>query len=758
MLAATIAFTPVVGAGVVNQNTVSAATQTVDKQIDQLASRFYIFYQSADETALRSAYGKASNLTYSDIEEAAKDLSISLNIPSDKQDDFATLMQNVATLIYTKYNSAESLAYAVTKFRTVNATYFNALFDEDGQVTADQLIAFISAMESNLEKAIALNALSSNAAYEDIVSDAVAMTFDGHPGEFDTLKGKLSGIGLSVEKLFKLQGKLNDEVLDPNKTARSSMLQSAFKVKGASINEDSDGYYLKVPYNGMIVEISNSIQWETSDSSIAHFTGNKLTVKKSGTITVYAKLDGMTLATKSVTVQATGGNSGGSGGSGGSSGGSGGGTSGGGSRADLPSKTETGNGKITIGKDVAKVETKKNENGQTEKVVSVDATKVADIVKNLSSENKELALPLGRLVAGEVAKAQLPAKLFTESVKKEAEAVVTVATNKAAYKISAKELNDQLQALAQRLGVSNAEDLTISIAMSEVDKQESASKYKVNIVSNVVEFHVEVSANGKTEQLTRFSQYVDRELTGDKVFDPNHSVALRLNEDGTFVSLPTLFNDKTATVKSLTNSAYTIVENDKTFPDVDNNKNWAEKYIETLASKYIIKGKTNGLYAPQDYMTRAQFTVLLVRALGLPSEQYDGRFKDVKGDEWFNANGELMAAVKHGIIRGKLDGTFAPNEQITRAQAAVMIERTMNLGLLNYDMSQLNPDKKVTDFKDEKQIGTWARTSVEKVYQAGILTGKNDGRFDPNGYLKRDQMAKLLAEFLISAKLMNDIQ
>lgn len=752
MIATTIALTPVAGTGLMNQNIVYAATQTVDEQINQLASRFYIFYQSADSNKLSGAKNLVSQLTYDKIAQEASSLGITLTVNNNNKADFATLMQNVANLIYTKYDSPTALAQAVKQFRTDNATYFNALFDADGQVTADQLIEFILAMEGNLESAILDALASSNVTYSQVVSNAVNKTLNDsqNANKFNTLKGKLSTIGLSVENLFKLQGKLNDDVLDSNKEARSSMLTSAFSAKGASIEASGNAYSLKVPVKmgagTVTVSLENSIQWNTSNSTIAEFTGNKLTVKQSGTITVYAKLDGMTLASKSVTVQAT---------SGGSSGG------GGGTippvDTNLPSQTKVENGKVTIGQDVATVETKKNEQGQTEKVTSVDKTKVTNIVQNLSAENKELALPLGQLVAGEVVKAQLPATLFTESVKKEAEAVVTVVTDKTAYKISTKELNDQLQTVAQQLGVTNIENLTVAIAMNEVDKQQSASKYKVNIVSNVVEFRIEVSGNGNTKEITRFSQYVDRQLTGDKVFDANHSVAVRFNEDGTFAALPTLFNDKTATVKSLTNSTYTIVENDKTFPDVDN-KNWAEKYIEVLASKYIVKGKTNGLYAPSEYVTRAQFMVLLVRALGLPSEQYDGRFKDVKGDEWFNANGEMTAAVKYGIIRGKTDGTFAPNEKITRAQAAAMVERAMNLAFLHYDNSQLNANKKVTDFKDASQIGSWASTSVEKVYQAGIFSGKSDGRFDPNGYLKRDQMAKVLVQFLVSAKLMNNIQ
>jgi pullulanase len=273
-------------------------------------------------------------------------------------------------------------------------------------------------------------------------------------------------------------------------------------------------------------------------------------------------------------------------------------------------------------------------------------------------------------------------------------------------------------------------------------------------VSDAFSFELEARAGDKKESISAFGKFAEKEIKGSKKFDPNRSVAVRFNEDGSFTAVPTVFDGQTAKIKSLTNSVYAIVENNKTFPDVDRSS-WAEEYIETLASKYIIKGKADGKYAPGEEITRAEFTVLLVRALGLPAKAYDGKFSDVKGNEWFNANGELTAAVRYGIISGKPDGTFAPNEKLTRAQAAIMIARAMDLDFLEFDKSQLNANKKLTDFKDASHFGTWAKEGAEAVYQSGIMSGMTKSTFNPNGYTKRDQMAKILAEFLRKAELMN---
>ncbi|MGD6902947.1 S-layer homology domain-containing protein [Bacillus infantis] len=414
-----------------------------------------------------------------------------------------------------------------------------------------------------------------------------------------------------------------------------------------------------------------------------------------------------------------------------------------------------GQNDVTLPADSSVIEKVTNSSGVAEVVTKVVPEKVQEIVAAITSEKSVVPITLESAGAGEDVKAEVPASLFAEALKKNSKAVVSVRTEEASYNLPVSEIN--ISALAKKLGVSES-SLSLTVAVNVVDSSKvsgTVTKNSLKLASNVIEFTVQAVSGSKTETISVFGSYVERNIVGSKTFNAEKSVAVKLNDNGTFSAVPTLFDGKTATVKSLTNSKYTIVENDVTFPDV-NNKSWAEEYIETLASKYIIKGKETGKYDPAEHMTRAQFAVLLVRALGLPGQAYDHTFKDVSGKEWFNKEGELMAAVKYGVIQGIGDGTFAPNEKITRAQAAAMIERAMNIKFLNYDKSQLDKSKKLSDFKDAKKVGGWAQKGVEAVYQAGIVSGKLDGNYDPNGYTQRDQMAKILANFLISANLMND--
>jgi hypothetical protein len=402
---------------------------------------------------------------------------------------------------------------------------------------------------------------------------------------------------------------------------------------------------------------------------------------------------------------------------------------------------------ITLPPQAAEVVREKNPSGMVEVVTKVVPEKVAEIVALITAEKNTVEVVLETPAPGEKAKAEVPAALFTEAAKKNAKAVVKIRTAEASYKLPVSEI--KIADLAKKLGTT-ADNVKINISVNVVNKTVKG----LNMASDVIDFTIEAVAGNKKEYISTFSTYVEREVNGDTNFNKEKSVAVRLNADGTFSTIPTLFNGKTATVKSLTNSEYTIVENSKTFKDVKSG--WAKEYIDTLASKYIVYGKATGEYEPGKHMTRAEFAVLLVRALGLPTAKYDGSFKDVKGIEWFAKKGELTAAVKYGVIKGKGDGTFAPNEKITRAQAAAMIERAMNISFVNYDFSQLDKSKTLKDFKDAKQVGTWAKSGVEAVYQAGIVNGKGDGTFNPNGYTQRNEMAAILANFLVSAKLMDD--
>ncbi|QHE53704.1 S-layer homology domain-containing protein [Pontibacillus sp. HMF3514] len=434
---------------------------------------------------------------------------------------------------------------------------------------------------------------------------------------------------------------------------------------------------------------------------------------------------------------------------------------------DVDLDVDPADGEVLVDNEAVTVTKEENEEGKTVVKVDLNAEEIAKGLADKTPEQvKSIRIQVNKDSAEDVAEVAIPSGALNAVKGKNADAIVEVATEGASYKLPvnevntdelAKEFSDQLkEVLGEDAEELTSDDVEISIQVNEVAVEEVAENVTQNNlkpVSKVIEFKVEARTKdgSQKKEIKRFKKYVEREIEGEQEFDMTHSTAVRLNEDGTFTAVPTLFDGTTATVKSMTNSKYTIVENNKTFSDIEDT--WNKETIEKLASKYIIQGKLDGTYAPKDYIKRSEFTTLISRALGLVDEDVDfeGMFPDVKEGKWY-AN-HVEAAVDAGIIQGREDGTFDPDSYVTRNETAAMIRRAMDF--VTYDKSELNQDKEVTKYEDYDQIAKWARDNVEVLLQAEIMSGRGNGNFDPYGDINRAEMAKVLDEFLSFVKMIN---
>lgn len=172
-----------------------------------------------------------------------------------------------------------------------------------------------------------------------------------------------------------------------------------------------------------------------------------------------------------------------------------------------------------------------------------------------------------------------------------------------------------------------------------------------------------------------------------------------------------------------------------TFKDIDGV--FSQRAIEELASRHIVKGTAPDYYSPYESLTRAQFSAMLVRSLGIDtSNVVNGVFKDVKAKDWF-AN-DVQALYETGIIRGVTAKTFNPNSPLTRQQAALMLDRALDyLKIEKSDSTTLN-------FKDANKISEEAKPAVATMQTLGIFSGKEGNKFDPHANLTRAEMAKVL--------------
>ncbi|MBP2001505.1 2',3'-cyclic-nucleotide 2'-phosphodiesterase [Paenibacillus shirakamiensis] len=163
---------------------------------------------------------------------------------------------------------------------------------------------------------------------------------------------------------------------------------------------------------------------------------------------------------------------------------------------------------------------------------------------------------------------------------------------------------------------------------------------------------------------------------------------------------------------------------------------WAFTFITDLASKNIVKGKTETTFEPESTVTRAEFATLLVNALELKAKG-KSVFKDVPSNSWF-ANA-ITAAYENGLINGTSKTTFEPNKPVTREQMAVMAKHALDV--------KAGESIKVTTtakFSDSAKISAWAKAEVNVVVDRGVINGRGNNMFVPAATSTRAEAAKVV--------------
>ncbi len=166
---------------------------------------------------------------------------------------------------------------------------------------------------------------------------------------------------------------------------------------------------------------------------------------------------------------------------------------------------------------------------------------------------------------------------------------------------------------------------------------------------------------------------------------------------------------------------------------------WAIEAINYLAEKKVLAGKSQGVFAPNDNVTRAEFAKILVTAFGL-TQKADIAFTDVSADSWYYD--AVSIAVGSGIAKGMSDDRFGPEENITRQDMSVML---MNAARIAKAMAEADGN---LNFPDEAEISDYAKAAVSTLSKAGIINGMGDGSFAPKAFATRAQAAKLVHALL----------
>lgn len=368
-----------------------------------------------------------------------------------------------------------------------------------------------------------------------------------------------------------------------------------------------------------------------------------------------------------------------------------------------------------------------------------------DVIKAIeeAASVKELAVDVkpGEAVS-------IPLTIASALENKNADAVIVIASTEASYELPVSVID--AAKLAKDLGVASSE-LNITVELTKIANQLP----KEDSIGFAIEFSIKaVAPDGKSIDITYLGYPVLRSIETPTALNAATSVGVRVNQDGTFTAVPTYIDGKTANLYFSSNSAYTVIQNAKTFKDIDNRGYWAEEYIEKLASKMIVSGKTADSFSPSTSITRGEFAAVLARGLGLVAEDVNSAdFTDVSPTQAVNRNGEIAAVVEAGIVSGYGNGKFGPYNEITRNEAAIMISKAMDY--IGSEDVKLDATKKVSSFADYRYISPAARPHVERVLQASYLSGFKDNTFRSQNETTRAETSRILYNFLNSIKFIN---
>jgi uncharacterized protein YjdB len=157
---------------------------------------------------------------------------------------------------------------------------------------------------------------------------------------------------------------------------------------------------------------------------------------------------------------------------------------------------------------------------------------------------------------------------------------------------------------------------------------------------------------------------------------------------------------------------------------------WAQSTIQDMVDEGIIGGYPDGTFRPNNSITRAEFVSLIVKALNL--EPDSGRVFGDAANHW--AKDAIRIASYYGLVIGYSDSLFGPDDPVTREQMAVIIVNATKLDSIEGDKA----------FTDSSQIAAWAKEPVAKATVAGLIAGYPEGTFRPKEKATRAEAAIIL--------------
>ncbi|MFB9329925.1 S-layer homology domain-containing protein [Paenibacillus aurantiacus] len=400
-----------------------------------------------------------------------------------------------------------------------------------------------------------------------------------------------------------------------------------------------------------------------------------------------------------------------------------------------------GSGKITF------------DNGVKKTAITLDPAKIDTLLPTLPL-NTFLTFPV-RHQSNQVT-LSLDGRMIGQLGNKQAAFVLQ--TPDASYTLAAQQL-DLAGVLAKLGSGADPKDITFRIEVAKIPQDQivfaPSGNSTIVTITPGIEFHVTAVYQGKSIEVKQFNSYVERSIAIPAGIDPaTIKTGVVIGRDGSPFHVPTRMVKKDgvyyAIIRSMSNSVYAVIAHDRIFTDTAGH--WAQSSIKNMADRLIVDGVNSSRFYPNAPISRAEFTSIVVRALGLNQASATAAFTDLKAEDRYAE--AVSIAVDRGLVSGFADRSFKPNASITRAEAMVILAKAMTVAGLDTAMTDAQTRTVLASFADADKLGFWSRTATALGVKFGIMKGAA-GKVQPDRSLTRAETAVMVERMLLSAQLIH---
>ena len=312
--------------------------------------------------------------------------------------------------------------------------------------------------------------------------------------------------------------------------------------------------------------------------------------------------------------------------------------------------------------------------------------------------------------------------------------------------------NETLNSIVEQVGAD--ENLKVTVEITTADKVlESVSEESAKVITENVEKEILQNAVIVEVNITSGDKHV-RSFGGNTL-----TVAIPVegkgHEEGKYYKVHIVSSDgkmDTSFGKCISKGGKLVIKVDTThlssfivtdietcpFGDIPNH--WAYEAVKYVYANSLMQGTDEATFAPDENMSRAMLVTVLYRMANPEGAESAHNFKDVAEGQWYSD--AVAWAATNGIVSGISENKFAPNEDITREQMALIIYRFAKMQ--GFDVSDAAD---LSNFADTHEVSDWALDAIRWANKTELVKGTSETTLSPKATATRAQVAAILMRF-----------